>query len=263
LPDTRLKRYRLRLNADYEFSEKFNTSFDIAGSYSLISEPHSTSFALSQIWRTPPMNPHKTPGNRPAELILGSENPWVISQKKYAGENNISTQFVLMNFRTRYSPINNFNVEFSFAPRINFNNSKDFQNVTEYYDIEEIVTRTKPQLRTINMNKNYSINNDIKLLLNYSNNYHAHDFIILGGFQQITNYYEYLTGYREGSQFSFDQINAFPVSNQVVNGSANEWALQSYFGRINYSYLNRYLFEANIRYDGSSRFAKGYRWGLF
>lgn len=37
----------------------------------------------------------------------------------------------------------------------------------------------------------------------------------------------------------------------------------SWFGRVNYDYLGRYLFEANMRYDGTSRFAKGHRWGLF
>lgn len=37
----------------------------------------------------------------------------------------------------------------------------------------------------------------------------------------------------------------------------------SYFGRVNYGYKDRYLFEGNFRYDGSSRFAKGNRWGIF
>jgi TonB-linked SusC/RagA family outer membrane protein len=37
----------------------------------------------------------------------------------------------------------------------------------------------------------------------------------------------------------------------------------SYFSRINYNYKERYLFEANVRYDGSSRFLQGNRWGMF
>lgn len=45
--------------------------------------------------------------------------------------------------------------------------------------------------------------------------------------------------------------------------SSSKVRLLSYFGRINYDYADRYLFEANLRYDGSSRFAKGHRWGLF
>jgi TonB-dependent starch-binding outer membrane protein SusC len=39
--------------------------------------------------------------------------------------------------------------------------------------------------------------------------------------------------------------------------------LVSFFGRLNYSFLNRYLLTGTVRYDGSSRFAKNNRWGLF
>ncbi len=48
-----------------------------------------------------------------------------------------------------------------------------------------------------------------------------------------------------------------------LDGSQNEYALMGFFGRVNYDYKGRYLIEASGRYDGSSRFAKGHRWGLF
>jgi len=46
-------------------------------------------------------------------------------------------------------------------------------------------------------------------------------------------------------------------------GGATEWALRSYFGRINYSFQNKYLLEFNIRRDGSSRFGANHRWATF
>ena len=39
--------------------------------------------------------------------------------------------------------------------------------------------------------------------------------------------------------------------------------MQSFFGRIGYIYADKYLFEANVRYDGSSRFGDGHKWGTF
>jgi TonB-linked SusC/RagA family outer membrane protein len=48
-----------------------------------------------------------------------------------------------------------------------------------------------------------------------------------------------------------------------VGGGQNEYALMGYFGRINYDYEGRYLFELSGRYDGTSRFADGHRWGWF
>lgn len=66
----------------------------------------------------------------------------------------------------------------------------------------------------------------------------------------------------------------YPLSNNVVenrgqrynntsSGSATESYLVSFFGRVNYTLLDRYLFTATVRQDGSSRFHKNNRWGLF
>jgi len=45
-----------------------------------------------------------------------------------------------------------------------------------------------------------------------------------------------------------------------VGGSRNEWASAGFFGRLNYDYQGRYMAEANLRYDGTSRFRRGSRW---
>jgi len=48
-----------------------------------------------------------------------------------------------------------------------------------------------------------------------------------------------------------------------VTGGQNEYALQGFFGRVNYDYKEKYLLEFSGRYDGSSRFASSHRWGFF
>jgi len=48
-----------------------------------------------------------------------------------------------------------------------------------------------------------------------------------------------------------------------VNGMYREWSTQGVFGRVNYDYDGRYLLEANLRYDGTSRFRKENRWKYF
>jgi TonB-linked SusC/RagA family outer membrane protein len=53
------------------------------------------------------------------------------------------------------------------------------------------------------------------------------------------------------------------TTNPSASGSAEETALQSFFGRINYNYANRYLAEVNIRHDGSSRMPKSHRYATF
>jgi TonB-linked SusC/RagA family outer membrane protein len=53
------------------------------------------------------------------------------------------------------------------------------------------------------------------------------------------------------------------AENPVVGGTSSKSALISYFGRVNYNLSEKYLLEVNFRYDGSSRFAQGHRWGFF
>lgn len=58
---------------------------------------------------------------------------------------------------------------------------------------------------------------------------------------------------------NYDGTDATPS----VSGAKQEWATAGYFGRLNYDYKSRYLFEANIRYDGTSRFRNDQRWNWF
>lgn len=61
---------------------------------------------------------------------------------------------------------------------------------------------------------------------------------------------------------SVDVING-ATGESTTSGSHSEWAMRSYFGRINLGWADRYLLEANLRADGSSRFLKDNRWGYF
>lgn len=63
--------------------------------------------------------------------------------------------------------------------------------------------------------------------------------------------------------FSFNYYDNSIITNTSVSDAISTWAIMSYFGRINYNYADRYLFEANVRYDGSSRLAPESRWEIF
>ncbi|MEH6304346.1 TonB-dependent receptor [Olivibacter sp. CPCC 100613] len=73
------------------------------------------------------------------------------------------------------------------------------------------------------------------------------------------NFDAYNQGYLGNELNELDAGSTAPA----VGGKSSQSRLQSYFGRINYSFRDKYIFEANVRYDGSSRFAKDKRWGLF
>jgi TonB-dependent starch-binding outer membrane protein SusC len=76
---------------------------------------------------------------------------------------------------------------------------------------------------------------------------------------------ENLYGYREGfaNNEPYLQYLDGGSSNDRSRGNLREWSLASFYGRLNYSFADKYLVSSNIRYDGSSRFGRNNRWGLF
>lgn len=90
----------------------------------------------------------------------------------------------------------------------------------------------------------------------YQKNINRHDFKLLGGFSQEWAHTNTLSAGRK--LLLLDGIEAIDVgTDEITNGGgAEEWALRSFFGRLNYNYDEKYLLEANVRRDGTSRFAK-------
>lgn len=64
--------------------------------------------------------------------------------------------------------------------------------------------------------------------------------------------------------FSFNGgFDTSVATNTIISDNIEPWSMMSYFGRLNYNYKERYLLEANIRYDGSSRLTPDKRWKAF
>lgn len=100
--------------------------------------------------------------------------------------------------------------------------------------------------------------------LNYRESVGAHHFGVLAGYEQQSNNYRELLGRRLAFPTpGLKELNAGSPAGQSLSGTANAWGLQSFFGRVNYNYKERYLLESNIRYDGTSRVEESNRWGVF
>ena len=77
---------------------------------------------------------------------------------------------------------------------------------------------------------------------------------------------EWFNGSATRVDYIFDTIHSLNVgdsSGQTNSEQGADWAIESYYGRLNYNMLDRYLLTATLRADGSSNFAKGNRWGYF
>lgn len=104
-------------------------------------------------------------------------------------------------------------------------------------------------------------------MLTYHGNFGKHTVDALAG----TSYERYRKDEMNGTVknlnsndfFSFNYYDNSDATNTTVSDNIQTWAMMSYFGRINYNFADRYLLEANIRYDGSSRLAPEKRWRAF
>lgn len=101
-------------------------------------------------------------------------------------------------------------------------------------------------------------------LLNYDKSFGNHHVKGLAGWHTEKYNYKYLRAYRENfPNNELTDINAGDAASQTNAGFSRELAMISWFARVNYDFAGKYLLEANIRADASSRFAEGNRWGYF
>ena len=101
-------------------------------------------------------------------------------------------------------------------------------------------------------------------LLNYNKTFGQHTVGALAGWHAEAFDSKYWYTYRKNfPNNSVTDINAGDVSTQQAQGNTRELNMLSWFGRVNYDFAGRYLFEANLRYDGSSRFLRANRWNFF
>lgn len=90
-----------------------------------------------------------------------------------------------------------------------------------------------------------------------------HNFTLMAGFQEEDSDYSYMKNSITGLYSTNNPNVGMGTGDKTVVDTRNGWATRGFFGRINYDYDGRYLIELNGRYDGSSRFASGNRWGFF
>ena len=171
------------------------------------------------------------------------------------------------NFRIR----GNIWSEIKFAPwlkyRFNFGYETSVDSYSFLRKIGNWSLNQPPDQSYTDQNKGRSQTMLYENTLNFKKQFGKHDVTILVGqtFQKDT--YDQIYGTKRNLPINSATGQYYTVLNQgdspVVGGFINEAALTSYLGRVEYNYDNRYLFNAVIRRDGSSRFSEGNKWGNF
>jgi TonB-linked SusC/RagA family outer membrane protein len=167
-------------------------------------------------------------------------------------------------FSIQVSPLKGLSFESSATINFDFTNTSDFAPTEVRRDwAGNIEFLNEVNTLTNNAAFNYRLMNEN--IAKYNTTLGTdHNFTILLGQSTIYDKNDGFGGSLSGFPTdNLEEFNAGGVLNPSVNGSASEEAWQSVFARANYILKGRYLFEGNIRRDGSSKFGAQHRWGVF
>lgn len=116
----------------------------------------------------------------------------------------------------------------------------------------------------LNQFSNKEIFQTTQFLGEYAKTINKNSFSGLIGYSFENQMNTFLNGYRQDFPSNdYTVIGMGGVDNQRVGGFDEEWAIQSVFSRVRYSYDDKYLFESTVRYDGSSRFPENNKYAFF
>lgn len=263
IANTNAKLSEIRANADFRVSPKINVATDINFRNNNNLQPQNITeiFRLmmqNAIW-TVPKYPDGAYGAGPQ-----GNNPLLLAER--GGTHRRRSDYIVGNVKGEWQIIKGLKFTSQFAASLATQHENEFTASYEIRDrINPSIVRKARGINSLNEVRNnireYTFNN----LLNYTTDLGNHSFNVLAGYSTIQNKSSFLSAFRQG--FYNNDIQSIGQGTNDATKS-NEgydfaWGLRSYFGRLNYSFDDRYLFEANGRYDGSSRFTSANRYSFF
>ncbi|WP_321517914.1 TonB-dependent receptor [uncultured Bacteroides sp.] len=262
----RYQRYMFRSNNDFTINPKLSASLDVnirhAKNQDKIYDPFDSMRKMPAIypalWDDGRLASGKS-GSNPYGLLTNGGNT-VAHSTQVAGKGSLT-----------YKPITGLSLSAVISPFVNYQKSKTFRMACGYTLAEnpDVMGGYFDSGSLWSTNKLSETRNDdwhvtSQLLTNYMRSFGKHDLTLMAGFENYCMKSESLTAARDQYELTnYPYLNIGPEDFKDNGGTGSEYTSNSFFGRVIYSFADRYLFQANVRHDGSSRFAKKYRWGTF
>ena len=273
LMGTSSNKFSLRSNVNYKVNDRVRVGSDFAVTQRSVYEPATTAASMMEMvfkaqgfhptyledgryadtWvRSPGHNVFRHPlvwaqeghlNNKDirglASVYANVELPFGLSYHAKAGANKLD------GFQSRFVPDIFMYQNKTFAPRrVDYHAPNRNRHLSNRDDEDINITA----FQTISWDRTFNENHNVTALVGSS--YEKFSF---------RYFRSEIEGFLGNNLYEIDAGS----TNPNAWGTSSENILVGGFGRINYNYQEKYLFEANARYDGSSRFAKGNRWGFF
>ncbi|WP_343702057.1 TonB-dependent receptor [Chitinophaga sp.] len=257
------KRLTARLNNDIVINKYLTATADINFRRTNIDQPVVVPFYKMSIM--PALYAAEWSDGR---IGAGKDGANIYAQMKHGGFSKEWYNQLGGKLGVDFTPIDGLKLSGVVSPFLNFDKTKNFRRKIEYTSWSNPNSpagyiQDAPETR-LNEERNDSYRYTVQFLANYAKQLGGHNINLLGGYEYFKAFNENL-GASRGQYVltSYPYLNLGPLEFRDNSGSAWENAYRSWFGRVMYNYRDKYLLQANIRYDASSRFAPGYRWGAF
>lgn len=262
LPNYGFKIAELRSKNDFKVFDKLTVGANINARFSDRKAPVSEWESYYRMWQNSQWaTPVYSDGSY--GLSVDSFSPLIAAKER--GQTDTKTTYLSGIFRADYQVNNTFRVTAQYSSQYEAGLITDFTN---QYDFTDHVFPERRMFNTINAmrdNRTWMKEDGLDLHLNYNREINEHQLSALLGYSEIYHQDNWAEAARQ--DFYNNDLQAISMGandgTQSARGENSEWGLRSFFGRANYDYQSKYLLEINARYDGSSRFAAGNRFGFF
>lgn len=255
--ETKFNRYTLQINSDVQIldnlkfgnSLKLNNDVKTSGSYSIV----NTMAAL------------------PTQRIFNDDGSYAgpTGQPSWSGDvrNPIGEAELIENSTDGYNVVGSLYGELDILDNLQFRttfglqlNQWDSRTWSPAYDWDPTPEPHSYLWQQYNKSNTWLWDNTMTYDVQLSD---SHQLITTMGTSAQHNRYEFINGSMREFASERTQQFASGTGETTLGGNTSEWALMSFFGRVNYSFRDTYLFTGTVRRDGSSRFGEENRWGVF
>ncbi|ACT93014.1 TonB-dependent receptor plug [Dyadobacter fermentans DSM 18053] len=264
VPKNNFKRYNVRLNLENDLGRNFKLTTRIGASSQLRKEPQATGNKGGELTDQLIQNAVRYPAvflgqASNGDFGIGPESggtpvSWIASSSYFRNPQNRLTT----NMKLNWQPIPGLNLSaiggynFALLERVSYNAS---QRLSPTVNLAQSM---------LNQDRNKEIYKTLQFIGEYSKSFGKNTIDFLLGYSFENELSDYMSGYRQGFPSNdYTAIDMGGADNQQVNGYDEQWAIQSYFGRLRVNREDKYLFETTLRYDGSSRFPDNNKYAVF
>ena len=268
IENTGFKRYIVRANNQIQVTPWLRLGANLSG---VFTDKDRGSNSLSGMFTNSvgavPTVVVKSPDGRYGGTNNVEDNQAVASplwyMNNYKGDN--TTHKFFSNFFLNFNPFEGFNVNASYYYDIHTNKYTTLQSQNDRWNFQTN-TILASGITALSVGK-YEARNSKNFMdanMSYEKTFFEKlNLFVMAGASQEKFFSETMSVSKQGLIDEFLTELDAATGAATATGSRQEWAMRSFFGRINLNWAERYLLEMNIRRDGSSRFASNNRWGNF